>query len=110
MDRWRDAWWSNPRRVIGENEARNEIHSGGARGDMIQFKEQSDWRLAEGRENAARDNMPLRYAGRGEREKMWAWLTKIRQDFGAWIVMRGKGMWVVGCGEDMARWMDTDSI
>lgn len=26
---------------------------------------------------------------------MWAWLTKIRQDFGAWIVMRGKGMWVV---------------
>lgn len=49
MDRWRDAWWSNPRRVV---EARNEIHGGGkmgARGDMIQFKEQSDWRLAEGR-------------------------------------------------------------
>lgn len=38
--------------LLEENEARNEIHSGGkmgARGDMIQFKEQSDWRLAEGR-------------------------------------------------------------
>lgn len=43
-----------------------------------------------------------------EREKMWAWLTKIRQDFGALDCDAGQGD--VDCGEDTARWVDTDSI